>query len=237
MIQEQPSKTWIVLITTIISTAGVVCVAIVGLGLPFMQEYAKNYFVTSTPYVIVVTPTAFLSNSPTQSSINEISQPPTGQVVIPEIFAPPPTPLPCSTNLTWDAQDINLGEKYARIGRPDVENSWSVNADQNQQGYMQYGPYTTQINAGKHIAMWLLMIDDNSHDDFEMIRLEVNDYSANQTLLESKKITRKQWDNAWTYQCFFLPFEIDSSRIGNKLEFRIWWYGKAYIRQQRVAVQ
>ncbi len=101
MIQEQPSKTWIVVITTIISTAGVVCVAIIGLGLPFMQEYAKQYFATSTPYVIVVTPTQITSlvvtESPTQPIFTVEVPPPTSQqIIIAPTFTPsvPPPPLP-----------------------------------------------------------------------------------------------------------------------------------------------
>ncbi len=151
-------------------------------------------------------------------------------------FEPMPTPLPCSTNLTWEAQDGEVNGDV-RIGRPDIDNSWSADVSQDKQGWFQIGPYTTQVNTGNHVAMWLLMIDDNSRDDFPIIRLEVTDFTTNQTVLASRKITRSQWDTTWTYQCFSVPFTLDESRIGDQLEFRIWWYGKAYIRQQRVAVE
>lgn len=50
MIQEPPSKTWLVLIVGIISASAVVCAAIIGLGLPFASKYADLYFQTVTPY-------------------------------------------------------------------------------------------------------------------------------------------------------------------------------------------
>ncbi len=83
MIQEQPNKTWIVVITTIISTAGVVCVAIMSLGLPFAQKAAEKYYATSEPLVIVVTgtpniqPPEVINAAPTisSSSSSSISDP------------------------------------------------------------------------------------------------------------------------------------------------------------------
>lgn len=54
MIQEPPSKTWIVVIVAIISTAGVICAALIGLGLPFASRLADRYFPTYTPPAISV---------------------------------------------------------------------------------------------------------------------------------------------------------------------------------------
>ncbi len=60
MIQEPQNKNWIVLIVAIISATGLICAAIIGLGVPFAERYADYYF--STPQ----------SSSP-QSSSNPVS--------------------------------------------------------------------------------------------------------------------------------------------------------------------
>ena len=44
MEQEPQSKTWIVLIVAIISTAGVICVALIVIGAPFATRLADRYF-------------------------------------------------------------------------------------------------------------------------------------------------------------------------------------------------
>ena len=219
MIQEPPSKNWIIIIATIISTAGIICVAIVGLGLPFMQEYAKKYFATpisnveSNPIVIVVPAT---NEVPREAEI-----------------------APCTTNLAWSMNDPILGNAPTRIGRPDNNNGWSANPAEDNPGWFQVGPYTTELTSGNHTAMWYLLIDDNAKDDSEILRFEIADYSSDQvqTVLGSKIITRKDWNDSWVYQCFSLPFNLDASRDNHKLEFRIWWYGRACVSQLRVSVE
>jgi len=44
MVQNQQSKAWIVLIVAILSTAGVICVALIVLGTPFANQLADRYF-------------------------------------------------------------------------------------------------------------------------------------------------------------------------------------------------
>ena len=51
MIQEQPSKTWIVVIVAIISATGLICAAIIGLGTPFAERWADEYYPLSTPTI------------------------------------------------------------------------------------------------------------------------------------------------------------------------------------------
>ena len=158
MIQEQPSKTWIVVITTIISTAGVVCVAIVGLGLPFMQEYAKQYFATSTPYVIVVTPTQANSAVVPEPLVQPVytagvSQPTPEQVVV--IPTSAPSVLPPS-----------LPEGYISIGKyySGMVNSGGTAGNQVYSHFITGKIKYTRVTADDDIDKIELVCTDNIMD-------------------------------------------------------------------------
>lgn len=90
MIEERPSKAWIVIIVAIISTAGLICAAIIGLGLPFSQKMAENYFATNAPVMDVSTATQFATIEPTSIAIQ-----PTSAIIS-------PTSLPISTETIQD---------------------------------------------------------------------------------------------------------------------------------------
>lgn len=138
----------------------------------------------------------------------------------------------CSPWLTWDMNSPRIGHV---IGRTDLD-GWSANVVQDVPDYLQFGPYTTQLGAGSHIARWLLLIDNNSADNLPIVRLEVSDYTAGGQILASRDVTRTQWGSTFQYGCFTLPFTLDASRTGHLLELRVWWYGRAYVREQRVGV-
>jgi serine/threonine-protein kinase len=142
----------------------------------------------------------------------------------------------CSSPIEWEAQNILLGGPPTRIGRPD-ENGWSANTGQDQLGYLQYGPYITDVDVGNHIVTWALMIDDNSYDNLPIVRLEVSDYTTGVTILASRDITRREWSKTFEHECFYLPFSLDSSRLGHILEFRILWYGIAYVHLTKVGLK
>jgi len=48
MVQEPQSKTWIVIIVAIISATAVICAAIIGLGAPFAERFADEYYPKTT---------------------------------------------------------------------------------------------------------------------------------------------------------------------------------------------
>lgn len=143
-----------------------------------------------------------------------------------------PSAAGCSMGLSWNMNSAGIGHI---IGRADAD-GWSANVTQDAAGFLQFGPYTTQLAAGTHIAKWALMIDNNSVDDLPVVRLEVSDATIGQTLLATRDITRRQWSVPGQYACFALPFTLDASRAGHQIEFRVWWYDRAYIREQRVGV-
>ena len=54
MLQKPQSKTWIVYIAAIISTAGVICVALIVFGAPFANRLADRYFTPHKTHGLVV---------------------------------------------------------------------------------------------------------------------------------------------------------------------------------------
>jgi RHS repeat-associated protein len=130
----------------------------------------------------------------------------------------------------WSAQSLQH-----IIGRSDSD-GWSASTSQDAAGFLQYGPYTTQIATGDNVATWRLMIDNNSANNAAIVRLDVHD-STTGTVLASRDITRKQWSSTFQYEEFTLPFTLESSRAGHSLQFRVWWYDGAYVREQRVSVR
>lgn len=77
------------------------------------------------------------------------------------------------------------------------------------------------------------MIDNNSADNLPIVRVDVYDATANR-VLAWRDIRRKQWTSTFRYQPFVLPFTVNSAQVGHLLEFRVYWYKRAYIREQSV---
>ena len=130
--------------------------------------------------------------------------------------------------LQWNAQSPSLGH---RIGRAD-SGGWSVNGAQDAPDYMQFGPFTA-VPVGDHVALWNLVIDNNSINNANILVLDVND-ATTQTQVASRIVTRKQFAAIHTPQIFALPFTVDASRAGHVWEFRAYWLGGAYVREQAV---
>ncbi|XXY51706.1 hypothetical protein WME91_11235 [Sorangium sp. So ce269] len=137
------------------------------------------------------------------------------------------TSQPAQLKLSWSAQSLPH-----IIGRVDAD-GWSANTAQDPVGYLQYGPYTTQVTGGAHTALWNLMIDNNTADDLAIVRVDVYD-ATDSRVLASRDIRRKQWTSTFRYQPFLLPFTVNSAQVGHLLEFRVYWYKHAYIREQNV---
>jgi hypothetical protein len=133
------------------------------------------------------------------------------------------------TQLSWSAQSLPHN-----IGRADAD-GWSANTVQDSAGFLQYGPYTTQVFPGAHTAVWNLMIDNNTANNDTIVRLEAYDASTN-TVLAFREVRRMEWTASFQYQPFTVPFTLDSSRLSHRLEFRLFWYGRAYVREQSVSV-
>ncbi|HYD79450.1 MAG TPA: hypothetical protein VEC06_06555 [Paucimonas sp.] len=133
---------------------------------------------------------------------------------------------------SWSMSSPGIGHI---IGRAEADGGWSVNVT-DRQNYMQYGPYTTALSAGEQIATWKAMIDNNTADNLKVLRMEVVDADDNGYIIAQREITRKQWKQPFRYEYFSVPFTLPASRVGHRIELRVWWYGIAYVKILTVGV-
>jgi len=130
---------------------------------------------------------------------------------------------------SWVAQDSALGHS---IGRRTNATDWSANVAQDNAGYLQFGPYVSSVPVGENVAVWALQVDNNSADNYPIVKLEVSDFDAGQKILGSRVITRQQWAAPNRVEYFAVPFNNGASN--HRLEFRIYWYDRAYVIEQLV---
>ncbi len=133
--------------------------------------------------------------------------------------------------LEWDMSAPTIGHV---IGRADG-GGWSANVAQDAPGFLQFGPYVTALGAGQHTAFWNLSIDNNRGSD-HVAQLQIYDASDGQVLAWSN-LERDAWSAPFVSQKFELPFFLGGARAGHALEFRVWWFGAAYAREERVGVR
>jgi hypothetical protein len=137
-------------------------------------------------------------------------------------------PAPSVTSLTWSALDLPIGHI---IGKPQ-DGAWVISVGDSQPNFLSYGPYLrfTGLGAGNYVARWELLIDNNSANNSDILRLDVNDYDLNPpgTHVAEKIIRRTEWSAPWTYQPFLLSFTVPDTNIGHRYEFRVFWYGRAH---------
>ena len=132
--------------------------------------------------------------------------------------------------LQWNAQNLSLGHQ---IGRAD-NGGWSASVFDGQ-GFVQYGHYTALSAPGNYVALWTLQVDNNTNDNNAVAIVDVND-AITQTRLQSLQILRGEFLGVHTDQVFQLPFTIDPSLAGHQFEFRIFYTGVSYVREQAVGV-
>lgn len=118
-----------------------------------------------------------------------------------------------------------------QIGRRESD-GWGVNVRDTPNQFMSYGPYSTNIAAGKRTATFRLMLDNVTADNLRILTIDVYDAETKRILSQSG-ITRRQFNRAFAYQDFGLTF---SAPPGQRLEFRTFWHGSSYVRQDKVLV-
>jgi subtilisin family serine protease len=110
-------------------------------------------------------------------------------------------------------------------------NGWCREANMNDhsQGFLIYGPYTTRVPVGANTATWRLVVDNNTNDDSNIVRLEVVD-ANDSTVLASRDISRKEFATTYQEQVFQVGFELPSARAGHMVELRCWWYDTSFVQ-------
>ena len=110
---------------------------------------------------------------------------------------------------------------------------WAANVADNDANALLYGPYTDAIPRGAWVATFHLMIDNNHANGDKVVTCDVNNFSAGNRIA-SRDIFRTDFPVEYQYAEVDVPFFAPGG--SNKLEFRVWWLDKAYIRAKGVTV-
>jgi GxGYxYP putative glycoside hydrolase C-terminal domain/GxGYxY sequence motif in domain of unknown function N-terminal len=124
----------------------------------------------------------------------------------------------------WEAEGTALGHATGHLDG----DGWLCQAGVDAANlYMIYGPYDTSLPIGPNTAFYRVKIDNNTADNNNQILIDVRDATTG-AILASQAITRQQFTTTADYVTFSLPFSKPSA--GDQLEFRVYWYGGAYIK-------
>jgi hypothetical protein len=78
-----------------------------------------------------------------------------------------------------------------------------------------------------------LMLDNVTADNGRILTIEVFSATTN-TKLASRDLRRREFSGAFKYQNFDLKFTAPAGRL---LEFRTYWYGGSYVRQDNIVIR
>lgn len=123
---------------------------------------------------------------------------------------------------------------FHAIGRQ-TGDGWSANTVQDNAGYLSYGPYTTAIPAGTHVALYRLLVDNVVAANSPIVTIDVVDQSnpAQPRVLAQRTINRAEFESAYDYQNFTLQF---TNSAGANLEFRVFWHDTSFVQLDHIAV-
>lgn len=149
----------------------------------------------------------------------------------PQLFAQaPPKPIPPKPTPTGSVFEAETDLAH-QIGRRDID-GWSVNVLDTRNRYLSYGPYTRAVPAGKRTASFRLMLDNVTADNRRILTIDVYDADSGKVLAK-RELRRRDFAKTFTYQDFNLSF---SAIAGHRLEFRTFWHGYSYVRQDKVSI-
>ena len=98
---------------------------------------------------------------------------------------------------------------------------------------MSYGPYTTAVAAGNRTATFRLQLDNVVADNNRLLTIDVYDASTGKVLAK-RELLRRDFSRAFDYKDFSLSFNASA---GQRLEFRTFWHGGSYVKQDNVTVK
>ena len=127
----------------------------------------------------------------------------------------------------WVYQTVS--QPFHATGRAE-SNGWSATPSLDQPNFLVYGPYATYFPTGQYSAKFELMIDQNLGSNDPVAAIEVVNGSQ---FLARRQLYRNDFWARNAYLDFTLFF---TAPTGATLEFRTYWNGAAYIKQDFVAV-
>jgi len=143
-----------------------------------------------------------------------------------------------SSNVSAEADETTVyifqaeSHSHHSIGRREAD-GWSVRVGDSINRHMNYGPYSRIVNPGTRTATYRLMLDNTTADNNRILLLDVYDAATGRTLA-SRTLTRRQFTAPFQYQDFDIVF---TAVAGQQLEFRTYWYGGSYVRQDYTKVR
>ena len=139
-----------------------------------------------------------------------------------------------------DLIDVTYSKRYKAVGTQFTHptgrfdgDGWLVQCGIDAVGYMLDGTHITDIPVGINTANFGMKEDNNTADDNVQVRCEVWD-NTTQTTLATMNVTRKQFTAASTYQNF--PLVYNNPTAGHQIDFRVYWYGRTYLKVNEVSV-
>ena len=140
----------------------------------------------------------------------------------------PGDPLPPQVHIYQAETDLGHA-----IGKAEAD-GWSANTADDDAGHLVFGPYATDWFGSSGSATFRMMIDNNSYDTLEVVVLDIYDATAGKTLA-TLAITRDQFAEEWTYEEFYIDFDLTGS-VGHSMEVRAYWKDISYLRIDWVKV-
>lgn len=117
------------------------------------------------------------------------------------------------------------------VGRAEAD-GWSADTNLDDTGMLAFGPYAPDLPADTYHALFRLLVDNNSADSLVVVHLDVSDFDGGGAVLAERDVRRSDFAGAMAYQDFSVPFS--SPGVGHRLEFRVRWLDRAYVRADRV---
>lgn len=130
-------------------------------------------------------------------------------------------------SLTYEAEASNM---FHLAGRLDSGSAWVAETSLDSPNYMIYGPYATNIPNGKREAKFVMKIDNNTMNNFNVVKLEIVDGVSN-TLLATRDVTRYEFTGVGQYQNFYLSYY---NPITSNIQYRVWYYDTSKIWVDKV---
>jgi len=125
----------------------------------------------------------------------------------------------------WEAEALNHYTGYAQ------DEGWEANAQQ-PSSLLIAGPYTQTVPAGSRVAVWKMKVGP-TNSSAALVKIDVFDLSTHEVLAE-QVLPRAAWRSDWSYQWIELPFQMDLSRAGHIMEFRVHYFSVAHVRVDKV---
>lgn len=128
----------------------------------------------------------------------------------------------------WRATHPAMGHN---TGVADAD-GWAANTADHDEGHLLYGPYVADLAAGPQTASFELLIDVVNASDDVVATIDVFDATAGRTLA-TRDLRRSEFVADRTYRIFNLDW---SQTAGNRMEFRVYFHRRSYVRVRTVAV-